>query len=426
MTFVYSRVDYKNQPCLITIDNMVYDCSGFKDHHPGGDEIMMKYHNKDATEVFHAFHGEAGFEKLKNLASRATPLSNPQAAEPHVLAFRKLRQKLIDEGWFNSNPLWQFYKSAETIGLLSLGLFVAYYVHWFIGALIVGTAYQQLGWLGHDYSHQQVFKNRSLNNFMAYITGTVMSGYSVNWWKERHNSHHAITNVLEGDPDVDNLPLFVWSKDDICRMATIPFSETIIPYQHYYFIPFTFFLKLIWNLQSIFFVQQAHNTHLNKVATNEKFCVILHYSWIALFSIFFLPTWASILGFFFLSELIGGAFIANVVFMNHYACQQMTWNQGQIADFLQLQLNTTRNVEPTPFMNWFCGGLNLQIEHHLFPTMPRHNLIKVKPIVEQFCKENNLMYQSLPFMDCMTEVLGKLKGVAEIVTQNQKKSTQAR
>jgi hypothetical protein len=117
MTFVYSRVDYKNQPCLVTIDNMVYDCTGFKEHHPGGDEIMMKYHNKDATEVFHAFHGEAGFEKLKNMSSRATPVENPKPAEPHIIAFRKLRQKLIDEGWFNSNPLWQTYKSTETIGL---------------------------------------------------------------------------------------------------------------------------------------------------------------------------------------------------------------------------------------------------------------------------------------------------------------------
>jgi len=383
---------------------------------------LMKYHNKDATDIFHSFHGKAGFEKLKNLSSKATPVENPQPVEPHLLAFRKLRQRLIEEGWFDSNPLWQIYKTTETIGLMLLGLLVAFYGHWFIGAIILGTSYQQLGWLGHDYSHQQVFKNRSFNNFMAYICGTILSGYSVNWWKERHNSHHAITNVLEGDPDVDNLPLFVWSKDDICRMSTIPFSDKIIPYQHYYFLPFTFFLKIIWNLQSIFFVRQSHNTHLNKVAGYEQLCVVLHYTWIALFNFFVLPSWSAALAFIFISELIGGAFIANVVFMNHYACQQMTWNQGQTADFLQLQLNTTRNVEPSWFMNWFCGGLNLQIEHHLFPTMPRHNLLKVKSIVEQFCKENNLIYQSLPFMECMKEVLGKLEDVAVVVTANQKAS----
>jgi len=123
--------------------------------------------------------------------------------------------------------------------------------------------------------------------------------------------------------------------------------------------------------------------------------------------------------FFFIAEFIGGAFIANVVFMNHYACQQMTWNEGQVADFLQLQLNTTRNVDPTFFMNWFTGGLNLQIEHHLFPTMPRHNLLKVKPQVEQFCKDYNLVYQSLPFLECMKEVLGKLEGVAATVSAQQ-------
>lgn len=86
MTFVYSRVDYKNQPCIITVDGRVYDCTGFKDHHPGGDEIMMKYHNKDATEVFHAFHGEQGYAKLKNMPS--TPVANPVPAEPHIIAFR--------------------------------------------------------------------------------------------------------------------------------------------------------------------------------------------------------------------------------------------------------------------------------------------------------------------------------------------------
>jgi len=414
MSFIYSRVDYKNQPCRITINNQVYDCTLFKEHHPGGDEIMMKYHDKDATEVFYAFHGEEGFAKLKNMKS--TPSQGPNEVSKSILEFRKLRERLIEEGYFKSNPLWQIYKTTETVGLGILGLILTYFGHWLIGAILLGTSYQQLGWLGHDYSHQQVFPNRKLNNFMAYIIGTVLSGYSVNWWKERHNSHHAITNVLEGDPDVDNLPLFVWSKDDIVRMPTMAVSEKMIPYQHYYFIPFTFFLKLIWNLQSVVFVQSSHNRHLNKVAGYEQLCVVLHYTWIFLVLYFLLPTWTAALLFFVITEGIGGAFIANVVFMNHYAMQQLTWNQGVQADFLQLQLATTRNVDPSLFMNWFCGGLNLQIEHHLFPTMPRHNLLLVKPIVEQFCKENNLPYSTLPFLSCFQEVIEKLRIVADEVS----------
>jgi len=134
---------------------------------------------------------------------------------------------------------------------------------------------------------------------MAYVTGAVLSGYSVNWWKERHNSHHAITNVLEGDPDVDNLPLFVWSRDDIPRMSTIAASAKMIPYQHYYFVPFTLFLKLIWNLQSIVFVRSPHNAHLNEVANYEVATLALHYFWVFLVLHFMLPSVGSAVLFFF-------------------------------------------------------------------------------------------------------------------------------
>jgi len=367
------------------------------------------------VKFFHAFHGEEGFAKLKLLEHKSQLA--PQISVPHILAFRELRKKLHDEGWFETSLLWYLYKTTETVGIGILGLILTYFGHWLIGSILLGLSYQQLGWLGHDYSHQQCFKNRKFNNFMSYIIGTVFSGYSVNWWKDRHNTHHAITNVLEGDPDVDNLPLFVWSVDDINRMSTIPVSEKMIPYQHYYFIPFTMLLKLIWNFQTIAFAQSSHNKHLDKVANKERLCIALHFTWIFLVLYKLLPSWPAALAFFFISEFIGGACIANIVFMNHYACKQMTWIEGQSADFLELQLATTRNVDSGFFMDWFAGGLNFQIEHHLFPTMPRHNLLKVKPIIEKFCKEHGLPYQSLPFHDCMAEVLGKLQIVAETVSQ---------
>jgi len=95
----------------------------------------------------------------------------------------------------------------------------------------------------------------------------------------------------------------------------------------------------------------------------------------------------------------------------------MTWNDGQTATFLELQFLTTRNVDPTPWMNWFSGGLNLQVEHHLFPTMPRYNLLKVRPQVKEFAQSVGLPYQSKSFVGCMTEVLGKLQDVGEEATR---------
>jgi len=290
-----------------------------------------------------------------------------------------------------------------------LGLVLAAYGHWFIGAILLGLGYQQQGWLSHDYSHQQVFQNRRLNNFMAYTCGSVLSGYSVNWWKERHNTHHAITNVMDADPDIDNLPLFVWDSKDFPRVSTVPGAEKIIPYQHLYFLPWTCTLKLIWKLQSVLFARSSHTTAWNRVATYEKMCLILHYSWLTLFSWFYLPSIAVAIVFYFVSELVGGAGIANIVFMNHYACE----HPGKLeTNFVTLQLLTTKDVEPTLWMNWFSGGLNLQIEHHLFPTMPRHNLLKVRPMVQQLCKDHGLVYQSHPFNMCMEATLKQLKAMA--------------
>jgi len=324
--------------------------------------------------------------------------------------------KLRKEGIFNPNPIWQFYKCVSSVGLIIAGLAAAWYGHWFIASLFFGIGYQQLGWLGHDACHHGLTSNRKLNNFLGYIFGNVLSGYSVNWWKDRHNTHHAITNVLDSDPDIDNLPLFVWSEHDIPRAATwTGLARSILPYQHYYFVPWTSTLKLIWCLQSVIFLQQpeVHNRSYLKSLPAEKATIVLH--WVILaYVLSLMPSFGAGLLFFLISEFIGGAGIALIVFMNHYACEQLPKSEGKEADFLELQLHGTKNVNPGIFMDWFAGGLNYQVEHHLFPTIPRHNLSKVKPVVEAFCKEYELPYMSFSYGECLTSVLKRLETVAAV------------
>jgi len=157
-------------------------------------------------------------------------------------------------------------------------------------------------------------------------------------------------------------------------------------------------------------VKNKQTAALNKVAHFEKLCLVTHYSALVLFSFFYLPSVAAALSFFIISEFVGGAGIANIVFMNHYGCEHP---KELKTNFVTLQLLTTKNVDPSLWMNWFSGGLNLQIEHHLFPTMPRHNLIKLRPLVQKFCKDNGLVYQSQPFMSCMQAILGTLSSMSK-------------
>eukprot|EP01126_Amoeba_proteus_P036048 TRINITY_DN3658_c0_g1_i1.p1 TRINITY_DN3658_c0_g1~~TRINITY_DN3658_c0_g1_i1.p1 ORF type:complete len:435 (+),score=51.30 TRINITY_DN3658_c0_g1_i1:213-1517(+) len=406
----------QQKPCNIIVNGKLYECSTWKNYHPGGAAVMDKYHNKDATDVFTAFHGEEGFTKLDKMKS----IDVPSKVDSVIQDFRRFRQKLEDDGWFNSSKMWYTYKTTETIGVLLLGFLLAYYGHWLIGAIIVGLGYQQLGWLAHDYCHQQVFKNRRLNNAFGYLCGNLLTGLSVNWWKDRHNGHHASTNVSDLDPDLDNLPLFAWDKHDFLSIPGRWGATTLIPYQQYYFLPWTFTLKIIWCLQSIFWNKQAQTPALDKVSRAENATLFVHYMVLFLFCHFTFQSVAISVVFIFLSEFIGGAGIANIVFMNHYVCKQFPEKEQENMNFVELQVRTTRNINPSLWMNWFSGGLNLQIEHHLFPTMPRHSLLKVRPLVQQFCKEHNLPYVSLTWTECMSDVLKKLYYISSQFKEHKK------
>jgi len=189
----------------------------------------------------------------------------------------------------------------------------------------------------------------------------------------------------------------------------------IVPYQHWYFIPWTSTLKLIWGLQSIFYLQDTslHNRSYLKSLIAERITLLLHYI-LMYFVLRMAPSFSASVLFFLISQMIGGSGIALIVFMNHYACEQLTKSDGKEAGFLILQLQGTKNIDPGLFMDWFAGGLNYQVEHHLFPTIPRHNLHLVKPIIENFCKENELPYFSGSYSGCLTSILQRLSHIAQI------------
>jgi len=178
-------------------------------------------------------------------------VDNPPALDPKIKAFRGLRNELREKGYFKPNMYWQLYKCITTVGFLVLGTIATYYGNWIMGAVLVGIGFQQLGWLGHDACHHGLTPNRKLNNALGYFFGNVLNGFSVNWWKDRHNSHHATTNILDADPDIDNIPMMAWSPSDLDKAPT--WTRRTLPYQAYYFLFLLPLLRLTWCFNSIFF-----------------------------------------------------------------------------------------------------------------------------------------------------------------------------
>lgn len=82
-------------------------------------------------------------------------------------------------------------------------------------------------------------------------------------------------------------------------------------------------------------------------------------------------------------------------------------------DFVSAQVVSTRDIAYTVFVDWFMGGLNYQIEHHLFPTMPRHNLRKIQKDVMDLCRKHNLDYEECSMPIGTKRVVQRLADVSK-------------
>lgn len=402
---------------IMFIDGVEYDCTEWKMKHPGGHTILEKYHDKDATDVFYAFHRAETAKMLNALPNK--PATQVPVVDERLKSFRELRKQLEDEGFMERNYGFYAYKTLTTYGLCLAGIILAYTGNWILSAISMGFFWQQSGWLGHEYAHHDVFWSRKANNFFGYLTSNVLQGFSVNWWKDRHNGHHAITNVLEDDPDVDNLPLFIWDIKHIPLKApqdtpAVRIANHLVPYQSYYFPLFTPLLRIIWMLQS-FFYAKALKSHvspaLRKTYSYEFATLLSHHVLVFILLATSMPSFNAAVSWWLIANLMGGCFIAIIVFTSHYACDLYDPNDRCQLNFVDLQLYTTRNIAPGLFMDWFAGGLNYQIEHHLFPQMPRNRLNECSHRVQKWCKENNIPYQVETFPMCFKLILGRLAEV---------------
>jgi fatty acid desaturase len=260
---------------------------------------------------------------------------------------------------------------------------------------------------------------------MGYFTGNFCQGFSVLWWRTRHNEHHVVTNILEHDPDLENLPVLAWSKEDVDRAFKewSPFWQRALSYQHIYLLPFLSLLHLIWAFQSILFTKNmfgSTNRYYSRMAKVEAVTLFFHWAWRLSFYWFFSSAnFIEAILHFFITELVAGFGIAIVVFCNHYPLNKL--DDSSTKCFAKFQILGTVNFEPGYLTDWFCGGLNYQIEHHLFPSMPRHNLYRVSGMVKQFCTRHQLPYRSPSFFKAITNTIGWLKSISSHLEKDRRK-----
>jgi len=294
-----------------------------------------------------------------------------------------------------------------------------------VGAIFMALFWQQCGWLAHDFLHHQVFKNRVYGDYMGLIIGNLFQGFSVQWWKSKHNAHHAVPNLhasnadaCDGDPDIDTMPILAWSLKMAESAKNSSTGRMLIQWQAVFYFPVLMFARLAWSHQSWVFVwggvgqHSVHGAAIDRkkiqYPVQEKTLLVLHYAALV-YILSFMPLFNAFC-YFMLAQTACGLFLALVFGLGHNG--MAVYPADQRPDFWKLQVTTTRNVTSNWFVDWFCGGLQYQVDHHLFPMLPRHNLKKVHVLVESFCKEQGVAYHEAGMLDGNWEVLTHLSKVA--------------
>jgi len=307
-------------------------------------------------------------------------------------------------------------------------------------ALLLGLFWQQCGWLAHDFLHHQVFDNRKYGDMAGLIIGNLWQGFSVQWWKNKHNGHHAVPNLhnstaesQDGDPDIDTMPVLAWSLKQAQSFREINkgkdsfFVRTAIKYQAFTYFPILLLARLSWLNESFKTAfRLGASTENAKVEMErkglqfpiaEKVLLLAFHSWnLALSSGFGKWSLAYSAFYYITSTCSSGLFLALVFGLGHNGMS--TYDAETRPDFWKLQVTTTRNITgghgvPQFFVDWLCGGLQYQVDHHLFPMMPRHHLAKAHGLIASFCKEWGVTYHEADLVDGTKEVLHHLSKVSD-------------
>ena len=297
-------------------------------------------------------------------------------------------------------------KIAFTLAAYAVGLCGLAWCH--SGAFLVadaaflGIVFGQLGLLGHDAAHHQICRSPRLNRALALLHLNLLTGISLEWWLDKHNRHHTHPNHLARDPDID-FPIFAFSEEQ--TRAARGFARFMVKYQPYSFFP----LLLLegFNLRVQTFAKLATGTARHRWADGTL--TLAHFS-------IFVGCLVTALGparglcFLAVHHAITGLYLGSAFAAGHIGMR--VFDADAQLDFVRRQVLTTRNVRPHPLVDFWYGGLNYQIEHHLFPGMPRNQLGRARRLVREFCAAERIPYREKGIVGAYREVMENLREVS--------------
>ncbi|WP_213454535.1 fatty acid desaturase family protein [Rhizomonospora bruguierae] len=337
----------------------------------------------------------------------STTLDAPPATRTRGSDFADLSRRVTAAGLTRRRPGFYTVAIAATIGALA-ATWVAFALvgdsWWTLAvAAAMAVATTQVAFLGHDVGHRQVFRTRRPSEISGLLLGNLAIGLSFGWWMDKHTRHHANPNHEDEDPDV-GAGVLAWTPEQAAERRGRA-GRWLARRQAYLFFPLLTLEGLNLHVASGLAIRRTPVRH----RTAEAVLLLLHAA-AYLTAVFAVLSPGKALLFIAVHQGLWGVYMGCSFAPNHKGMPII--GPGQRLDFLRKQVLTSRNVRGGRVVDVLLGGLNYQIEHHLFPSMPRPNLRRVRPVVREYCAELGLPYTETGLLTSYRLALAHLNSVA--------------
>jgi fatty acid desaturase len=315
---------------------------------------------------------------------------------PYKDKFEELKEEVREAGLLDRVPVRG---SVEMVAIIvSLVVIYATASMWnpFLLAIALTIISTRSVFVAHDILHLQYFKNKKLSFKLSYPFSTIILSNSSSWWDFKHNiNHHTYCNIIEKDEDIRALDGAFTNDKHRGK------SKLIAKYKHLIFwgaLPF----------MSYSFIAQSYSFVLKRKLWGEFFLMLLHFPIIWGTFLLLLP-FTDVLIVFLFHHFVFSIWLSLGFITNHLACPVFEEEEAKGISWMELQMRGSRSLAGGWLTHWFYGGLNTQIEHHLFPKAPRFHLLKVKEITQNFAKKNGIFYFETTPLEAYVQINEGLK-----------------
>src|SRR5215207_291408 len=265
----------------------------------------------------------------------------------------------------------------------------------------LGLIFTQFAFLGHEASHRQIFESGKANDHSGRVLAALV-GISYGWWMNKHNRHHANPNKIGKDPDIESDTVSFLEESAATRKGALAW---ITRRQGYVFFPLLLLEGLNLHVKSITSLTVRTPVKGRWIELGMLAARFMIYFGLIFWLLPFGMAWA----FIGVQLAVFGLYMGATFAPNDKGMPIIPADVKP--DFLSKQVRTSRNITGGLWATILMGGLNYQIEHHLFPSMPRPHLRAARTLVREHCRSNDVPYVEASLLSSYRTVIAYLNRV---------------